>query len=39
MLLNFDNYNEKSDVWSIGCIFAELLNRGFSLFPGKNDVH
>ncbi|GMS80968.1 hypothetical protein PENTCL1PPCAC_3143, partial [Pristionchus entomophagus] len=30
-------YNEKVDVWSIGCIFAELINRRV-LFPGKDRV-
>ena len=27
-----------SDIWSIGCIFAEILS-GRPLFPGKNVVH
>ena len=31
-------YSAAIDVWSIGCIFAELLARK-PLFPGKNFVH
>lgn len=31
-------YTPAIDVWSIGCIFAELLT-GKPLFPGKNVVH
>lgn len=31
-------YTPAIDMWSIGCIFAELLN-GKPLFPGKNVVH
>ncbi|XP_062232243.1 mitogen-activated protein kinase 10-like isoform X1 [Phragmites australis] len=34
----FSNYTPAIDVWSIGCIFAELLT-GKPLFPGKNVVH
>ncbi|KAF8384447.1 hypothetical protein PRIPAC_73589 [Pristionchus pacificus] len=30
-------YSEKVDVWSIGCIFAELINRRV-LFPGRDKV-
>jgi len=30
-------YNEKVDVWSVGCIFAELLLRK-PLFPGPNHI-
>ena len=31
-------YTTAVDIWSIGCIFAELLT-GKPLFPGKNVVH
>ena len=41
-LLNFFplflQYTPAIDIWSIGCIFAELLT-GKPLFPGKNVVH
>ncbi|KAI4389599.1 hypothetical protein MLD38_001809 [Melastoma candidum] len=33
LLLCCDNYNTSIDVWSVGCIFAELLGRK-PLFPG-----
>jgi serine/threonine protein kinase len=31
-------YTPAIDIWSIGCIFAEMLI-GKPLFPGKNVVH
>jgi mitogen-activated protein kinase 1/3 len=31
-------YTKTIDVWSIGCIFAEILS-GKPLFPGRNVVH
>uniref|UniRef100_A0A453F6Q9 Protein kinase domain-containing protein n=1 Tax=Aegilops tauschii subsp. strangulata TaxID=200361 RepID=A0A453F6Q9_AEGTS len=31
-------YSPAIDIWSIGCIFAEILT-GKPLFPGKNVVH
>nr|CAB3463883.1 unnamed protein product [Digitaria exilis] len=34
----FEHYTPAIDIWSIGCIFAELLT-GKPLFPGKNVVH
>ncbi|KAK1612496.1 hypothetical protein QYE76_036169 [Lolium multiflorum] len=34
----FSKYTPAIDIWSIGCIFAELLS-GQPLFPGKNVVH
>ncbi|KAM7276256.1 hypothetical protein ACFE04_018122 [Oxalis oulophora] len=34
----FSKYTPAVDIWSIGCIFAELLT-GKPLFPGKNVVH
>ena len=34
----FSQYTPAIDIWSIGCIFAEILT-GKPLFPGKNVVH
>ncbi|CAL9112839.1 unnamed protein product [Musa textilis] len=34
----FSKYTAAIDIWSIGCIFAEVLT-GKPLFPGKNVVH
>ncbi|RZC74837.1 hypothetical protein C5167_050314 [Papaver somniferum] len=34
----FWTYTPAIDIWSIGCIFAEMLS-GKPLFPGKNVVH
>ncbi|KAK3152094.1 hypothetical protein QOZ80_2BG0154200 [Eleusine coracana subsp. coracana] len=34
----FSNYTPAIDIWSIGCIFAEVLT-GMPLFPGRNVVH
>ncbi|GFP90828.1 mitogen-activated protein kinase 15 [Phtheirospermum japonicum] len=34
----FWTYTPAIDIWSIGCIFAELIT-GKPLFPGKNVVH
>lgn len=33
------DYDHKSDMWSLGCIFAELLNYGKPILPGKNEEH
>jgi serine/threonine protein kinase len=35
VVLNSSNYTEKVDVWSAGCVFAELLGRA-PLFPGED---
>ncbi len=32
-------YSTAIDIWSCGCIFAEMLNDGRVLFPGKNGQH
>jgi serine/threonine protein kinase len=32
-------YDHKTDMWSLGCIFAELVNEGKALLPGKNIEH
>ncbi|XP_074281375.1 mitogen-activated protein kinase 4-like [Silene latifolia] len=37
LLLQCHTYGPSIDVWSVGCIFAELLG-GNLLFPGKNQV-
>lgn len=33
------DYDGQSDVWSIGCIFAELINYGRPILPGKNELN
>lgn len=38
VMLASQRYDEFIDVWSAGCIFAELL-QGEALFPGQNDIH
>lgn len=32
-------YSTAIDMWSVGCIFAEILGNGTVLFPGKNSRH
>lgn len=36
--LLFLQYTPAIDIWSVGCIFAEVLT-GKPLFPGKSVVH
>uniref|UniRef100_A0A0G4FVG5 Protein kinase domain-containing protein n=1 Tax=Chromera velia CCMP2878 TaxID=1169474 RepID=A0A0G4FVG5_9ALVE len=31
-------YDEKVDIWSAGCVLAEMLNNGKPLFPGKSEA-
>lgn len=38
LLLNCSEYTSAIDVWSVGCIFAEIMTRE-PLFPGKDYVH
>ncbi len=38
LLLSCDEYTSAIDMWSVGCIFAELLGRK-PLFPGKDYIH
>ena len=38
VLLSFKKYGPSVDVWSIGCILAELLGRR-PLLPGKDTQH
>ena len=35
-ILRADNYDEKMDVWAIGCIMAELYQLS-AIFPGENE--
>jgi mitogen-activated protein kinase 1/3 len=35
VILNAKKYNEKLDVWSIGCILAEILGKQ-PLLPGND---
>ncbi|GAX18364.1 hypothetical protein FisN_23Hu258 [Fistulifera solaris] len=37
LLLGANRYSTAVDVWSIGCIFAEMAN-GMPLFPGRSDI-
>lgn len=38
VLLNYETYGPPIDVWSVGCIMAELIARK-PLFPGKSTMH
>ncbi|KAJ1405979.1 Serine/threonine-protein kinase, active site [Sesbania bispinosa] len=38
LLLNCSEYTSAIDVWSVGCIFGEIMTRE-PLFPGKDYVH
>ncbi|EME29572.1 Extracellular signal-regulated kinase 1 [Galdieria sulphuraria] len=38
IMLSFRHYDKSVDIWSVGCIFAELLGRR-PLFPGKDYMH
>lgn len=38
LLLSCEEYMSAIDVWSVGCIFAELLGRK-PIFPGKDYLH
>lgn len=38
LLLNSSAYTSAIDIWSVGCIFLELLTRQ-TVFPGKDHVH
>ncbi|EME27085.1 Mitogen-activated protein kinase 17 [Galdieria sulphuraria] len=35
----YTHYSTAIDMWSAGCIFAEMLNHGRPLFPGLNGFH
>lgn len=36
ILMGSKDYNTSVDMWSVGCIFAELVTKK-ALFPGKNE--
>lgn len=38
IMLTWQKYDEAVDIWSVGCIFAEMME-GKPLFPGKDYVH
>ncbi|KAJ8983533.1 hypothetical protein NQ317_012024 [Molorchus minor] len=38
IMLNWMHYNQTVDIWSVGCIMAELLT-GKTLFPGTDHLH
>ena len=38
LMLSFSEYTYAIDLWSVGCIFAEMLARR-QLFPGKNYIN
>ncbi|XP_042066505.1 mitogen-activated protein kinase homolog MMK1-like [Salvia splendens] len=38
LLLNSSDYTAAIDIWSVGCIFMELMDRK-PLFPGRDHVH
>lgn len=37
LLLGEKNYTKAIDIWSVGCIFAELINKA-PLFPGTTEI-
>lgn len=39
ILAHSTKYSTAIDMWSVGCIFAEMLGRGKPLFPGANGRH
>ena len=38
LLLGTASYTNAVDIWSVGCVLAEFLLRGTTLFPGVNDT-
>ena len=38
ILLGDDQYSPAVDIWSIGCIFAEIVNRSQPLFRGDSEI-
>ncbi|KAI0781702.1 Pkinase-domain-containing protein [Irpex lacteus] len=38
VLLGSRHYSTGIDMWSVGCIFAEMVMRGHPLFPGDSEI-
>ena len=38
VLLGARHYSTAIDLWSVGCIFAEMVMRGIPLFPGDSEI-
>jgi mitogen-activated protein kinase 1/3 len=39
IMLTFRQYTKAIDIWSVGCILAEILSGGRPLFPGRDYHH
>ena len=39
VLVRSHQYSESVDVWSLGCVFAEVLMNGMPLFKGLSDIN
>jgi len=39
LLLRFNEYATPVDIWSAGCIFAELVQKGKALFAGQTEIN
>mmetsp|Transcript_485 Transcript_485/g.517 ORF Transcript_485/g.517 Transcript_485/m.517 type:complete len:224 (+) Transcript_485:49-720(+) len=38
ILMGCRDYTQAIDMWSVGCIFAEMLNNGKPILPGNNEA-
>jgi len=38
VLLGARHYSTAIDMWSVGCIMAEMVNKGHALFPGDSEI-
>jgi len=38
VLLGSRHYSTAIDIWSVGCIMAEMVNKGHALFPGDSEI-
>ena len=38
VLLGSRHYSTAIDMWSVGCIFAEMVMQGHPLFPGDSEI-